>query len=219
MIVAGIMSGTSLDGVDVAVIDIHKSKWNLLGWKFTPYAAALREDILAVSSRDTHTRAISRLNFRLGEVYANAVLKCGVPIDKIDLIGCHGQTIYHEGSTTLQIGEAAVIAERTGKPVVNDFRPRDIAAGGKGAPLVPFVDYFLFCHLKRFRVALNIGGIANITVLPPHAKPDQIIAFDTGPGNMVVDALVEKATRGKQRFDRDHQHAHGQHGPARSTSR
>ncbi len=202
MIVAGIMSGTSLDGVDVAVIDIHRSKWNLLGWKSTTYPMALRDDILAVSNCDTHTRAISRLNFRLGEVYANAVLKCGVPIESIDLIGCHGQTIYHEGSNTLQIGEAAVIAERTGKPVINDFRPRDIAAGGKGAPLVPFVDYFLFCHKKLFRAALNIGGIANITVLPPNAKPGEIIAFDTGPGNMVIDALVEKATRGKQRFDR-----------------
>ena len=203
MIVAGIMSGTSLDGVDVAVIDIHKSKWNLLGWKFTPYPTSLREDVLAVSNCETHTRAISRLNFRLGEVYANSVLKCGVPVEKIDLIGCHGQTIYHEGSNTLQIGEAAVIAELTGKPVVNDFRPRDIAAGGKGAPLVPFVDYFLFRDKKLFRVALNIGGIANITALPPRAKPGEIVAFDTGPGNMAIDALVARATRGKQRFDRD----------------
>jgi anhydro-N-acetylmuramic acid kinase len=203
MRVAGIMSGTSLDGVDVAVIDIHKSKWNLIGWKSTPYPSSLREEILAVSNRDTHTRAISRLNFRLGEVYANAVLNCGVPLETIDLIGCHGQTIFHEGSNTLQIGESAIIAERTGKPVVNDFRPRDIAAGGKGAPLVPFVDYFLFRHKKLFRVALNIGGIANITVLPPGAKQNEIAAFDTGPGNMVIDALVEKATRGKQRYDRD----------------
>jgi anhydro-N-acetylmuramic acid kinase len=202
MIVAGIMSGTSLDGVDVAVIDIHRSTWNLLGWKSTPYSLALRKEILAVSNCDTHTRAISRLNFRLGEVYANAVLKCGVPIKTIDLIGCHGQTIYHEGSNTLQIGEAAVIAERTGKPVINDFRPRDIAAGGKGAPLVPFVDYFLFRHKKLFRVALNIGGIANVTLLPPGAKPSEVIAFDTGPGNIVVDALAEKATRGKLRYDR-----------------
>lgn len=203
MRVAGIMSGTSLDGVDVAVIDIHDMNWKPIGLKSTPYPASLRNEILAVSDCETHTRAISRLNFRLGEVYANAVLKCGVPLDTIDLIGCHGQTIFHEGSNTLQIGEAAVIAERTGKPVVSDFRPRDIAASGKGAPLVPFVDYFLFRHETLFRVALNIGGIANITVLPPGAKPDEIVAFDTGPGNMVIDTLVRIATGNSQQFDRD----------------
>lgn len=202
MRVAGIMSGTSLDGVDVAVIDIHGAKWKMVGWKSTPYPPSLQQKILAVSDCETHTRAISRLNFRLGEVYANAVLECGVPLETIDLIGCHGQTIYHEGFNTLQIGEAAVIAERTGKPVVSDFRPRDIAAGGKGAPLVPFVDYFLFRHKTLFRVALNIGGIANITVLPPQAKPDEIVAFDTGPGNMVIDTLVKIATGGSQQFDR-----------------
>jgi len=202
MIVAGIMSGTSLDGIDVAVVDINKSKWKTIGWKTTPYPAALRREILAVSNCNTHTAAISRLNFKLGEIYARAVLNCGVPIDSIELIGCHGQTIFHEIGNTMQIGEAAILAERTGKPVVNDFRPRDIAAGGKGAPLVPFVDYFLFQHKTRHRVALNIGGIANITILPPAAKPHEILAFDTGPGNMLIDALVEQATHGKQRYDR-----------------
>ena len=117
------------------------------------------------------------------------------------------QTIYHEGAgrnpNTLQIGEAAIIAERLGIPVVSDFRTRDIAAGGQGAPLVPFVDYLLFASAKVNRVALNIGGIANITVLPRAAKVSQIIAFDTGPGNMVVDQLVERMTSGKQRFDRN----------------
>jgi anhydro-N-acetylmuramic acid kinase len=134
-------------------------------------------------------------------------------MESIDLIGCHGQTIYHQGdavkflghpiSTTLQIGEAAVIAERTGIPVVSDFRSRDIAAGGQGAPLVPYVDYLLFRHRKRGRVALNIGGIANFTAIPAGAAPEQVIAFDTGPGNMVVDALAAEFTKGRQRYDRD----------------
>jgi len=120
-------------------------------------------------------------------------------------VGCHGQTIYHEGSSdtanTLQIGEASVIAERLGVPVVSDFRTRDIAAGGQGAPLVPFVDYLLFLSKTINRVSLNIGGIANITVLPADAKPDQVIAFDTGPGNMVMDALAQELF--KKPFDRN----------------
>src|SRR5262249_32351684 len=145
-----------------------------------------------------------RLNFQLGELYAKAVLETcrheRVPVSSIQLIGCHGQTIYHEsGRNTLQIGEAAVIAERTGIPVVSDFRTRDIAAGGKGAPLVPFVDYLLFHDRSRNRVALNIGGIANFSALP---KKGDVVAFDTGPGNMVIDALVEIHTQGRQKFDR-----------------
>lgn len=192
------MSGTSLDGIDVAVVEIRKQKVRTVELRSTPYPAEVREAILAVSS----AASISQLNFRLGELYA-AALK---GIKGLDLIGCHGQTIYHQGApprNTMQIGEAAVITERTGVPVVSDFRVRDIAAGGQGAPLVPFADYLLFRHKKRSRAVLNIGGIANFTYLPAGAKPEDVIAFDTGPGNMVIDALVSELTRGKQIFDRD----------------
>jgi anhydro-N-acetylmuramic acid kinase len=199
------MSGTSLDGIDVAVIDIRKSKIQTIAHCNIPYAPAIRESILAVSNAVTTTAAISRLNFKLGELYAEAMQQVGVPLKTIALIGCHGQTIYHQGVkpvNTMQIGEAAVLAERTGIPVVSDFRVRDIAAGGQGAPLVPFVDYLLFRHAKRGRVLLNVGGIANITVIPAAAKPEQVVAFDTGPGNMAIDALVGEFTDGKQLFDR-----------------
>jgi anhydro-N-acetylmuramic acid kinase len=201
MRVAGIMSGTSLDGIDVAVIDIHKSKIETVAHKSTPYPAEIRKAILAASTPEQ----ISQLNFQLGELYAQAVRKVGVPLKTIKLIGCHGQTIYHQGKkpvNTLQIGESSIIAERTGITVVNDFRTRDVAAGGQGAPLVPFVDYLLFRHAKKSRVALNIGGIANISYIPAKAKHSELIAFDTGPGNMVIDALVSEFTKGKQLFDR-----------------
>jgi len=204
MRVAGIMSGTSLDGIDVAIVDIDGRSIRTVAFRTTPYSAAIRRAILDVSDTATNTSSISRLSFRLGELYAKAVLETcrrgGVPVSSIHLIGCHGQTIYHEsGRNTLQIGEAAVVAERTGIPVVSDFRTRDIAAGGKGAPLVPFVDHLLFHDRSRNRVALNIGGIANISVLP---KKGDVLAFDTGPGNMVIDALVAIHTQGKQKFDR-----------------
>jgi anhydro-N-acetylmuramic acid kinase len=204
MRVAGIMSGTSLDGVDVAVVDIEGRDIQTVAFRSIPYPNALRQKILAVSDTTTTTAAISRLSFRLGEVYAQSVLDTcrteEVAPDSVHLIGCHGQTIYHEsGRNTLQIGEASVIAERTGIPVVSDFRTRDIAAGGQGAPLVPFVDYLLFHHRSRNRVALNIGGIGNITAIS--AKGD-VVAFDTGPGNMVIDALVAAQTGGKRKFDR-----------------
>ncbi len=209
MKVAGIMSGTSLDGIDVAVIEIRGRRWKLLSTSFTPYPKNVREAILGVSNAHTHTASIARLHFLLGELYAEAVSKH----PGVELVGCHGQTIFHESTpaliagrrvkSTLQIGEASLIAEKLGVPVVSDFRPRDIAAGGTGAPLVPYVDYFLYRHPKRRRAALNIGGIANITYIPAKAKPEEVIAFDTGPGNMVVDALAAQATRGKLNYDLD----------------
>ena len=165
-----------------------------IGFTSTPYPAAVRAAILGVSNCPTHTAEISRLNFQLAELYARAVRgpRSGAS-DRCELIGCHGQTIFHEGrSNTLQIGEPAVLAERTGVPVVSNFRARDIAAGGQGAPLVPFVDYLLFRHRRRTRVALNIGGIANITVIPAGCAPEDVVAFDTGPGNMVIDALAHE---------------------------
>jgi anhydro-N-acetylmuramic acid kinase len=204
MRVAGIMSGTSLDGIDVAIADIQGRKIRTVAHRTTAYPQALRARILGVSNATTATGEISRLNFELGEWYARAVKavcsRSKTPLASIELIGCHGQTIYHEsGRNTLQIGEAAVLAERLGIPVVSDFRPRDIAAGGKGAPLAPFLDQLLFPDRRRTRVALNLGGIANITVL---RRDGGVVAFDTGPGNLVIDQLVEEHSGGRLRFDR-----------------
>jgi anhydro-N-acetylmuramic acid kinase len=215
------MSGTSVDGIDVAVVDIAGRGWSK---KISPVAlgaasftAQVRKQILAVSNSETHVATLSRLHTVLGELYAEALMSVceqrRVKLSSVDLIGCHGQTIFHDGAgtrflgrkvaTTLQIGDGSVVAERTGIPVVSDFRTRDVAAGGRGAPLVPYVDYFLFRHRKLGRVALNIGGIANITAIPPASKPEDVLAFDTGPGNMVIDALAARHSKGKLRFDRD----------------
>jgi anhydro-N-acetylmuramic acid kinase len=200
MRVAGVMSGTSLDGIDVAIVDIRGRRIATAGFQSTAYPAAVRAALLGPLDAER----ISRLNFELGELYGRAVLRAVRRFGPVDLIGCHGQTIFHQGGThTLQIGEAAVLAERTQTPVVSNFRTRDIAAGGQGAPLVPYVDYLLFRHAGRTRVALNIGGIANITVIPPAARPQDVIAFDTGPGNMVIDALAREYTRGRENCDRD----------------
>jgi anhydro-N-acetylmuramic acid kinase len=204
MIVAGIMSGTSLDGIDVAVVDVGRSV-RTIAFRSVPYPTKVREAILRVSNANCHTAEISRLHFLLPDLYARA-LGDWVKRHRIQLIGCHGQTIFHEPAgnppNTLQIGDGSVLAERTGVTVISDFRPRDVAAGGQGAPLVPFVDYRLFRHRTRGRVALNIGGIANITAIPPAAAPEQVIAFDTGPGNMIIDALVRHFTNNRATYDR-----------------
>jgi anhydro-N-acetylmuramic acid kinase len=210
------MSGTSLDGIDVAIVDVIGRSIRPVAFHATPYQQRVRKAILGVSNTTTTTGDIARLHVLLGHLYAGAVQETcqrhRVPLRSVELVGCHGQTIYHQGeavpflgrpiAATLQIGEAGVIAEHLGVPVVSDFRARDMAAGGTGAPLVPYVDYLLFRHPKRGRVALNIGGIANITAIPPEAQPHQVVAFDTGPGNMVIDALVAAYTRGRQHFDR-----------------
>jgi anhydro-N-acetylmuramic acid kinase len=207
--VAGLISGTSVDGIDVAVVDIAEDI-QVVATATVPYPPEVRSAILSVSNAATHTGTIARLNFLLGELFADALGKTGVALDTIELIGSHGQTIFHEGepveflgrkiASTLQIGEAAVIAERTGIETIADFRPSDMAAGGKGAPLVPFLDYRLFRHPERARIALNIGGIANITVIPANASPEDVVAFDTGPGNMAMDAVAPP-------FDRDGERA------------
>ncbi len=206
MRVAGLISGTSVDGIDVAIVDIHNRAIRTVAHGSIRYPAALRTYILSASNATTHTSEISRLNFAIGERFAGALLQIcrrnRIAPESIELIGSHGQTIYHEHrKNTLQIGEGAVIAERTGITTISDFRTADIAAGGAGAPLVPFLDYRVFRHPRRGRIALNLGGIANVTIIPPGAAPQEVVAFDTGPANMVIDALVQRLTGGRQLYD------------------
>jgi anhydro-N-acetylmuramic acid kinase len=208
MIVAGVMSGTSADGIDVAFVRILgrglRLRWQLLGHAHSAYPPVVRRAVLdAMNASHARVADLARLNFLLGELYADAVTKAGKRFAvEPELIGCHGQTLYHQGdaasflgrklAVTWQTGEGAVVAARTGVPVVSDFRPADMAAGGKGAPLVPYVDYLLYRHARRACVALNLGGIANVTIIPAGAQPEDVIAFDTGPGNMVIDALMQR---------------------------
>jgi anhydro-N-acetylmuramic acid kinase len=221
MIVAGVMSGTSADGVDVALTRIAPAsvpgtatpKIALLAHHAVAYPAALRRAVLAaMNAQQISTAELARLNWRLGIAYAEAVhaaLKKH-PV-KLDLIGCHGQTIYHQAKAapyagkqiacTWQIGEPAVLAHEIGVPVVSNFRAADMAAGGQGAPLVPLLDFALFARAKRARVLQNIGGIGNLTAIPAGATADKLIAFDTGPGNMVMDALMERLF--EKQYDRD----------------
>jgi anhydro-N-acetylmuramic acid kinase len=202
------MSGTSADGIDVALVRVlgggFKPRFHLLGHDHISYPPAVRRAVLAaMNSQRAAVSDLSRLNFLLGELYAGAISKAQQSIgsEKIDLAGCHGQTIYHQGEAapflgkkmacTWQLGEGAITAARLGVPVVSDFRPADMAAGGKGAPLVPFLDYLVFSSGRVGRIVQNIGGIANLTAIPGGAKPEQVMAFDTGPGNMVIDQLMQ----------------------------
>ena len=211
--VAGLMSGTSADGVDVAIIAISDRRVKLLAFGKRRYPPKLREKIFKLFRPETsRVNDICLMNFVLGEFFAEALTevceKTRLPIASVDVIASHGQTIYHVprgrsrlGGATLQIAEPCVIAERTGITTVADFRPRDIAAGGEGAPLVPYADFVLFRHPRLNRIVLNIGGIANLTWLPAGCAIRQVIAFDTGPGNMLIDHLVWLVTRGRNRFD------------------
>ena len=219
-LVLGMMSGTSADGIDVALARISGAPPNLnarlLSHASVKYPPALRKEILRVAEqRPLIAGTLSQLNFRLGELFAGAAIAAcrhfRVALSKIALVGSHGQTIFHQGrpmpyfgsptASTLQIGEPSVIAARTGITTVGDFRPADMALRGQGAPLVPYADYLLYRHAKLGRISLNLGGIANITVLPRAAKPQQVLAFDTGPANMLIDALVSHFTHGRLRFD------------------
>ncbi|MCK4294020.1 MAG: anhydro-N-acetylmuramic acid kinase [Planctomycetes bacterium] len=219
MRVVGLMSGTSADGVDAAIVDIDESRRTtvrLLTFDVFPYPPALRRQILKLCDPESaRLDDICHYNFVLGEVFADALVKLctqsGIALRSIDLIGSHGQTIYHNPKgkrygrrtirSTLQIAEPSIIAQRTGITTVGDFRPRDMAVQGQGAPLVPYTDYILFNHKRLSRAVQNIGGIANVTYLPPCSRQRDIVAFDTGPGNMVIDRIVSLATRGRRRYD------------------
>lgn len=222
----GMMSGTSLDGIDSALVRIVTDSTGAIGavelkhFDYWPYTEELRQRILAVSSNDSaKLDDVVLAHFGLSEWYSLAVEKLlkdtGTIADQIDAICNHGQTIWHapapasfpgpEGDlmvrSTLQIGSISALAERTGIPIIGDFRARDIAAGGEGAPLVPYVDEVLFRDAEKGRILQNIGGIANATVLPPSCSGQKIVAYDTGPGNMVMDMLVQLYTGGQKFFD------------------
>jgi anhydro-N-acetylmuramic acid kinase len=230
--IIGLMSGTSCDGVDAALVEVAgrslRMRCRLIAHHHYPYPATLRRSLLAVMApAETTTQELCRLNVAVGEAFAHAadtlmtVLDCRAA--SVDLIGSHGQTVCHlpparhgkpaaaardspgalAVGSTLQIGDAAIIANRTGVSVVSDFRQADMALGGQGAPLVPWTDYVLFNDRRRSRILQNIGGIANLTYLPAGGTPGDVIAFDTGPGNMVIDELVCRFTRGRRGYDRD----------------
>jgi anhydro-N-acetylmuramic acid kinase len=209
LIVAGLMSGTSADGIDIALCRISPAqppKLKLLHHSSRSYPADLRQAVLAaMDAKRTSAAELSRLHWHLGQVYADTLSEALRETRyKPDLIALHGQTIYHQATAapylgaptrcTWQIGEPSILAEALRIPVVSDFRPADLAAGGQGAPLVPMLDYTLFRHLKKNRVLLNLGGIANLTAIPGGAAPDGVLAFDTGPANMVLDALMHRLT-------------------------
>src|ERR1051326_4035071 len=212
------MSGTSADGVDVALMRLRGTgsylSYELLGHHHFDYPKPLRQAALnAMNATRTSVAELSRLNFRLAEFYAEAVQQARkkTHVPSLDLVGCHGQTIYHQGEAELylgkkiactwQTGEGSVLAARLGVPVVSDFRPADMAAGGKGAPLVPLLDFVVFRSPAYGRIVQNIGGIANLTAIPAKARPQDVLAFDTGPGNMVIDQLMQILF--KKPYDRD----------------
>lgn len=198
MKVLGLLSGTSADGIDAALCEISgsgdSSHVELLAFECAPYSPELRERILEACAGRADVPEIARLNIEIGRAFANHARNMSDKYGHAELIGSHGQTICHlpAESVTLQIGEAAIIAETTGVAVVSDFRQRDVAAGGQGAPLVPFADWVTLRHPTRDRAILNIGGIANVTILPAACGLDQVRAWDTGPGNMIMDELAQQ---------------------------
>jgi anhydro-N-acetylmuramic acid kinase len=220
MLVLGMMSGTSADGIDAALVKISGAaphlNIKLLGHVKQNFPPSVRNEILRVAEQKPLAPSeFSQLHARLGKLYTDAALsackRLAISPRRVDLIGNHGQTIYHQGepvdflgaktASTLQIGDSSIIAALSGITTIGDFRSADIALGGQGAPLVPYVDYLLWREANLGRVALNIGGIANLTVIPANANPSEVFAFDTGPGNMLIDALVSRFTHNHSRFD------------------
>ncbi|WP_129721765.1 anhydro-N-acetylmuramic acid kinase [Xylanivirga thermophila] len=225
-LVVGLMSGTSVDGVDAALVKIHgngmDTKTEMIAFKNYPYDEQVRKRIFELFVPETSTvDKVCHMNFLLGEIFARAALdiiaEAGYTPEDIDIIGSHGQTIYHMPNpiddsgynvrSTLQIGESAVIAERTGIITVDDFRVRDMAAGGQGAPLVPYTEYMIYRDKNKNIALQNIGGISNVTVIPVNCSMDEVFAFDNGPGNMVIDEVVKRITNGNQNYDKDGQMA------------
>ena len=210
--VVGLMSGTSADGIDAVLVDLwgcgESTRYEILAFNTTPLPSDLRREVFGLFAEDASLDALCRINFALGEAFATAALavveQAKLDTETIDLIGSHGQTVRHlpASGATLQIGEPAVIAARTGAVTIADFRAADMAVGGEGAPLVPLVDHLLFGHRHEGRLLLNIGGIANITALPANADSSAVRAFDLGPGNMLIDAAVAHCTGGREHFDR-----------------
>ncbi|MFZ5862191.1 MAG: anhydro-N-acetylmuramic acid kinase [Nitrospirota bacterium] len=223
MYVIGLSSGTSVDGIDAALTDItgRRSRLTirLIKYRTIAYPPGVRERMLALQSDSADTLVeLCRLNAYLGELFADAAIKLSqaarVPLRRVGLIGSHGQTVAHQPTPiregrfrvagTLQIGEPSVIAERTGVTTVADFRPRDLAAGGQGAPLTPLIHHRCFAHATRDRLVVNLGGISNVTWIPAGhlADMERIVAFDTGPGNMLIDGLMERFSKGRESMDR-----------------
>ena len=217
--VIGLMSGTSADGVDAALIEIEgcgiNTKFRLTEFITYPFPEDVRNRVFKLfSPSDCSVEDVCEMNFILGHIFARAALEvikqARLKTSEVDLIGSHGQTICHlpeadsDGSvpSTLQIGEPAVIAHSTGIVTVGDFRVADIAAGGQGAPLVPYVDFLLLQDNNKSRAIQNIGGISNVTILPAGGDVEDILAFDTGPGNMMIDEIVRITTDGQQHYDR-----------------
>lgn len=219
-LIIGLMSGTSFDAADAALVEVRgagtQTAWKLAAFESLPFSKKLRERLALVVSRETVNLAqLSQAHFLLGDVFADAAKavakKAGVALEDIALIASHGQTVCHvpdaeetmgyRVASTLQIGCAAVIAERTGATVAYDFRARDIAAGGTGAPLVPFADYLLFRSPDAGKICLNVGGIANVTAIPAGASPENVVAFDTGPGNTLLDLAARRVSGGQETCD------------------
>ncbi len=224
-LVAGMISGTSADGVDCAITQItgtgSQIDIDVLSFVSIPYPDELREAVLRNSDASTSSvQELSQLNFRIAVEFAatarNACANAGIDVSDLDLVGSHGQTVHHVPETevvagvptrsTLQIGDPSVLANLIGVTVIGDFRVADMALGGQGAPLVPYGDYALFSDRQINRVLLNLGGIANITILKAGGSADEVIAFDTGPANMVIDALMDRLFG--QSFDEGGQRAH-----------